>query len=492
MKKNTYQYCLDILNLPVKHKVALANLVMALASHKSENVVGLSESPVYHYQYSSIQDAITHLAADESELLEVERQILIRLLNDYWINREQRVILQTDKTVAPKPHSKVLKNRLLINIPNQKVPGNKPLSIGLEYSFINLVADEGRWSLPLSGRNIPLDQSACSVAAEQTKFLVTCEELPFHKVNMVVNTLDSGYAGPIYLDAVKHLPNLVSVVRLRKSSKVYLPANKEQQPKSIYGARFFLILKSGWKWYKKHPKTKLPYRVWRTAITEQAPDTDQVVDRVLKNGRKMKVRIRYWQTLIMRTKKGIAMKDKPFSLVCIEAFDAKQGHMIFKNPMFVAAFGKKRLEITGEEIYDYYHKRYGIEPFFGFIKRNMHAVNFKALSTEQLNKWMYIIILAVWLLFTARKAIPNRPKKWQTYAASEIEDEEHGLTLYQAFKSVLPYLLSFDSSPFLPPKSKPGPGRLKGQSQTKRTEYPYAKKTTNDTNNSTKKARAGP
>ncbi len=248
-------------------------------------------------------------------------------------------------------------------------------------------------------------------------------------------------------------------------------------------------LTSVWKWYKKHPTTKQPYCVWQEAITELLPNTDQMVDRTLKNGRQIKVRIRYWQTLIMRTKDGVAMKDKPFCLVCIEVFDANLGHMIFKNPMFIAAYGDKRLELTGEQIYDNYHKRYGIEPFFGFAKRNMHMASFQALSTKQLNNWMYILILAVWLLFTARKDIPNRPKKWQKYAQAEkVNYKKQGLTLFQAFKSVLPYLLSFDSTPFLPLKSKPGPGRQKGQTQTKRKEHRYAKKTTR----STKNARAGP
>ena len=130
-----------------------------------------------------------------------------------------------------------------------------------------------------------------------------------------------------------------------------------------------------------------------------------------------------------------------------------------------------------------------LEPFFGFVKRNMHLVNFQGLSTKQINSWVYIIILAVWLLFTARKAIPNRPKKWQKYAEAEkVDYQTKGLTLYQAFKSVLPYLLGFDTSPFLPLKSKPGPGRQKGQTQTKRIEHRYGKKTTKTTHN----ARAGP
>ncbi len=488
-KKQTHQYCLDILDLEVRHNKALVNLVMALASYKSTSVVSLSESPVYHYQYSSIQDAITHLAMDEATLLEVEQRILKLLLNHYWSTSFTEVILQTDKVVTRKPHSKVLKNRLLVNIPNQKVPGVKPLDIGLEYSFVNMVADEGRWSLPLSGRNIPLDKTASEIAVIQIKFLLTCEDLPFHGYNRVINTLDTGYATATYLDGTKHIDILISVVRLRKGSKVYLPADKNGQSKKIYGKRFYLDIDSKWKCYKKHPKTKQPYKVWQQAITKLLPNTDQTVDRTLKNGRHIKVRIRYWQTLIMRTKDGIAMDDKPFCLVCVEAFDADDGHMIFKNPMFIAAFGNKQLELTGEQIYDTYHKRYGIEPFFGFAKRNMHMENYQALSTEQLNNWMYILILAVWLLFTSRKDIPNRPKKWQKYAMAEkVNHQQQGLTLFQAFKSISPYLLSFDPTPFLPLKSKPGHGRKKGQIQTKRKEYPYAKKMTK----STKKARAGP
>ncbi len=233
MKKTTNQYCLDILHLDVRHNKALVNLVMALASHKSNSVVELSESPVYNYQYSSIQDAITHLSPDEATLLELEQRILKLLLNDYWSTIEGEVVFQTDKTVVPKAHSKVLQNRLLIPIPNQKVPGSKSLDIGLEYSFVNMAADKGRWSLPLSGRNIPLDKSASEIAVHQIVFLVTCEDLPFHRLNRVINTLDNGYATPTYLEGTKHLGNVISIVRLRKGSKVYLPASQEEKKRGM-------------------------------------------------------------------------------------------------------------------------------------------------------------------------------------------------------------------------------------------------------------------
>ena len=60
--KKTNQLCLDILKLDVHHARALANLVMAHSSHPGYSVTELCESPVYHYQYSSIADAVNAIA----------------------------------------------------------------------------------------------------------------------------------------------------------------------------------------------------------------------------------------------------------------------------------------------------------------------------------------------------------------------------------------------------------------------------------------------
>jgi hypothetical protein len=57
---------------------------MALASFKSaKSVVGLSESPVYHYQYSSITDAISNLARTSAERDE-RRKSLQRLFLEHF------------------------------------------------------------------------------------------------------------------------------------------------------------------------------------------------------------------------------------------------------------------------------------------------------------------------------------------------------------------------------------------------------------------------
>lgn len=482
-KTTTNQFCLDILKLGVGHKKALANLVMALSSYKAASVVELSESPLFHYQYSSINDAISHLVWDPPSTDAIERQIQGMCLGHYWHLAEEYVELQTDKTPIPKAHSATLPERMLIAIPNCKVPGNRPLDIGYEYSFVNLCADQGRWSLPLSARSIPLDQTPSQIAARQIVNLFAQQPLPLHGAELVVNYLDTGYASATYIDAVKDIANLVSVIRLRKGSKVYASATAQEAkpgkvPK-IYGQQYYLLTQSGYQHFKKHPKTKEPYKKWRTAITEKPPDEQTSYCQLLSNGRAVLLQVRRWNDLLMRTKDGIPMQDKPFSVVLVELTDAISGQALFKDPMFLGVFGQKRSRLSGEQIQSGYRKRYGIEPFFRFVKRDLLLDKYQTSSAQYLQNWAFVIILAVWLLFTARNVLPNRPKKWQKYNAPEKTGHQHGLSITQAHKAMQPYLLTFDQEPFLPQKSKPGPGRRKGQTQIQRTKYPYRKKTVN-------------
>jgi len=61
----TAQDCYQaLLRLDIYCAKALTNLVMALASHKTDSVVALSQSSFYHYQYSSTADAIDALCRE--------------------------------------------------------------------------------------------------------------------------------------------------------------------------------------------------------------------------------------------------------------------------------------------------------------------------------------------------------------------------------------------------------------------------------------------
>jgi hypothetical protein len=483
VKNNTNQFCLDILSLGARRSKALANLVMALSSRKADCVTALSESPLFHHQYSSITDAIAHFADSPQSLMQNEQAILQMCLGHYWDAPQGLVVLQTDKTGVVKPHSPTLPNRTLIKVSNSLVPGNKPLDIGYDYSFVNLCAEGRNWSLPLSARHIPVDKRLTTVAGEQARALLCDNQLPFKQMELVVNTLDTAYASPYYLEEVKQIPNLVSVIRSRNSTKVYQKPTPQELKKSRglrqFGKRYYLIEQSGYKHYKKHPKTKQPYEVWQEAIFDKPAEQPPPFEEQLRSGRRITIRLKCWHDMLMRTKDGIAMSNKPFTLVSVQAFDAQDGRPLFKRPMFLAAFGDKRRQLSCRQIYECYTQRYGIETFFRFGKRNLLLDKFQPPDAQHLHNWMYILILAVWLLYTARQDIISRPKKWQQYCLAEKKVlQGQCLSMAQVHKAIEPYLLTFDTAPFFPQKSKPGPGRLQGQTQTPRTHYPYVKKST--------------
>ena len=86
-KKGVEQFCHSILQMPVEKNKAIANLVLGLSSQTfAKSVVEISLSPCYHYQYSSISDAINAIfeshGYDKDQIararLEVEKKYVFK------------------------------------------------------------------------------------------------------------------------------------------------------------------------------------------------------------------------------------------------------------------------------------------------------------------------------------------------------------------------------------------------------------------------------
>lgn len=474
MKKTTNQYCLDLLNLGVRHNKALVNLIMALSSQKVGSVVCLSESPLFHYQYSSITDAVSHMATDDAGLRVLERRLLKNCLG-HCEALAAPICLATDKTVVPKPQTPTFPNRTLVACPNPAFAGARSLSVGYEYSWVNLHLGEG-WSLPLSAERIELERTAAQVAGRQVSRLLSDEELPFKNAPLIINDLDGGYGGVGYLEAVKQHLNLVSVISLRHGSRVWEAAAAGSHKSKVYGRQHYLLAADRVLLCKKHPKNGLPYEVPQAALAgHKTPDEDTAWEETLKNGRRVCFRVRRFNDLLWRTVDGVAMKDRPFDVALIEVRDALTGEPVFKRPLFLGIFGDKRAQLQTPQIPKTYRKRYHIEPFFRFAKQNMAMCGFQTPVAQHLDNWMYVILAACWVLFYAARCLKNQPKKWQRYLEGQAQNEPVQ-SLAQAQKAALNYLLTFDQTPFLPQKSKPGPGRKKGQRQPQRTKHRYVRK----------------
>lgn len=479
------QFCKSILQIEVGNSKALANLVMGLCSSpQAGSVAEVSLSDCYHYQYSSINKAISslyknqaaepaaHYSADrlavEQKLLSLKQAHFEKPFDKFWL-------LNTDITPIFCPHSPTLPQRRYVYKPNNQIKGNRPVEIGYELSTVGLSCrrplyglSEPSWNPPLSMRLVPYAANKNSFTAQQVNDLFDNKDLPFHQ-KLTVNTLDSNYSSPEYIAATYHQLNLANIIRLASNRKVWeqlsepqvaanRKANKDNRgANKVYGEEFKLNESEN----------------WATTWTKQ-----QQFCTKLSNGKKIIVEVNIWENRLLRTKRGHNMKDKPFDLISIELLDAETALPIFKRKMWLGVWGSRRKELSGEEIYSAYRNRYDIEHFFRFGKQKLLLDKYQTPDEEHLQNWMEVVSLAYWLLFIGKQESKHQCRKWQQYDQNHKKRIQHQLkvTPSQVQMQLGSIILSFDQGPFLPKVKIKGKGRQKGARQVKRARFEVLKK----------------
>ena len=279
---------------------------MALSSYQqADSLVQLSESPIFHYQFSSVFKPIHDLVKTHEDYTGLKDRILGQCLK--YAQPKKRVLLQTDVTPLLKEHSPTLENRQHVKKSNTIIKGNKPLGIGYPLSSINLSV-ESKWSLPLSRGRVPLDHTESSYAVEQLKRLLPTL-LDTLDYDLIINTTDSGYTHASYISPLYEEDNLLCISRFRCGSKVYTPAagdNPKGTPK-IYQDCFYL--RNQTRIYKgKTPKTEKPYEKEQITIYDLACSEEQQFETTTEKGRPIVVQLSRWNDLKIRSKKGHSMK----------------------------------------------------------------------------------------------------------------------------------------------------------------------------------------
>ena len=476
------RFCHEILRLKIHRSRAAINLVMALASYEAaQSSTELSLSPVYHYQYSSICDALSDMAKDETSRNKVRHQ-LQSLCMGYFkpgVCKALPIVLQTDSSPIGKAHSPTLPGRTYIAVPNNVIRGNKPLDIGYEVSFVNLSDPSGKWSLPLHAQRVGIDQTASETALTQIGQLLKHPGLGLSD-RLCLNTLDSSYGHAAYLAPSFAYDNLVSVVRLRGSMKVWTRQRGKNMggAPGVYGEKFYLHAHSKTVTYMRHPRTGQPYEVFQRSVFE-LPAQDQVVlNSQTTKGRKVKIHLHRWNDVMIRTKDGHNMKDKPFDLLAIKVRDAQTDRPVFDRDMFVAISGKRKAEVSSLTGHQTYRRRYDIEPFLRFSKQRLLLDKYQTPVVGHFDNWLLCHQIAAWLLYTAKDEVDFQPRKWRKYLPQNQPGKCRGqLTIAQTRHAAQDLFLTFDQNPFIPRKSKKGRPRKVGETQIQRTRYEVVKKT---------------
>lgn len=195
----------------------------------------------------------------------------------------------------------------------------------------------------------------------------------------------------------------------------------------------------------------------------------------LSNGRKAIVRIEIREEMMIRSKRKKNMKDKPFRLLSAQLLDPETEEPIYKSKrrMWLGIWGKRRKELTGEEIYWSYRNRFDIEHFLCFGKQRLLLDKFQTPDAEHLDNWMEVASLAYWLLWVSQEQAHPQVLKWQQYDENYKKrvQQELRVSPSEVQRQMERIILSFEQEQFIPKLKIKIKGRQKGQTQPKRKRY---------------------
>lgn len=124
--------------------------------------------------------------------------------------------------------------------------------------------------------------------------------------------------------------------------------------------------------------------------------------------------------------------------------------------------GKKRLELSLQNIFDAYRQRFDIEHFFRFGKNKLLMDKSQTPDVEHEEAWWQINMIAYVQLYLARDLAKNAPKPWEKYLET-FKSSSSKISPTQVQKDFGRIIQTF-GTPALPPKRlKNAPGRQKGK-----------------------------
>ncbi len=474
----------------------MINLLLSLSSSDSKSVVGLSDSALFEHSYSSISQCVSSLGSNMTDFRSVLSELQCVFMRYYPVT--DTYSLQTDTTPITKPHSAKLSDRQYVNVPNNVIHGNKSLDIGYNYSYINLgyTPPEGgsRWSLPLSVERVLPQSDAITTALVQMSCLMTDEALPFGNAKQISSTADSGYFTPRYLaPLIEKYDNVVPICRSRHGSKVWQKAEVvprfegQRGTNSVYAKKtHYLIGHSDVKKYTDSKTQKEILKV-RDSVYDIVPTQTTEFQSVTSRGRNLIIRITRWDNMMIRSKKGNNMKDKPFNLFGSQVIDAQTGELIFQRPMFIGVFGELKGNIDSLQAHQAYRNRYDIEGHNRFSSHQLLLNGFQTPNVSNLDNWTLVVAMAYWLLFVAADEVDlilkpwerNLPKNKAIFNAQKTQNTEKKApkkSIAQTKKGAFSFFHTFDRKAFSPKSVKNGKGRKTGTKIAQRLNQKVVKK----------------
>ncbi len=375
----------------------LMELIDAISSTPPvRSVVEYSLSDVFRRSYSTLFKAINELVVPGMLLPELVAPSLPRPRQwPFWL-------LLVDVTPQPRPYAHTLADRGMVYQP-EVVKNKLPVTIGHQYATVALGLEEEvgvsvSWVVPLLTERVATEADKELVGAAQVDALLADPALPFGR-ELCVEVGDTSYAKPAYLHAHRHHANLITIARVRSNRTFYqqvVPPDEALRGPghpTWYGAAFSLSAPQSW-WAPDEMHTQ-----WETS----------------RRGKRYRVEIQAWHKLLMRGQHKpvrLPIHRYPFTLVRIVR-DDEQGQPLDKHPLWLLVIGDRRHELTLEQIYQAYSKRFAIEHFFRFGKQKLVLSGFQTPEVVREENWWELVHIAYAQLWMARHLAAALPRPWE-------------------------------------------------------------------------------
>jgi hypothetical protein len=372
-----------------KRKDAIMNLLDALTSygHQCDSVVQLSLADCFKHQYSSITDAIA------DGLPHAKWAEIIKLIYSYANKDIKHNRFLLDCTAQPRPYARKLSDKTITHFPNA-APGNKPICVGHQYSLLALLpsdAEDKHWLVPISVKRIESNKKGNEEGMNQ---IVDCIKTLSLTKEINISIGDTLYGTENCRITASKQDNLIHVFRINSKRNVYFaPTNfSEKGRKKEYGNKMIL----------------------NDENTHRPCDQQEEIQWSSRKGKKCKVIIKSWQNMLLRGSKKFRSSHYPINMVQVKVigFDGKS---VFKRPLWLGVFGKKRDDVNLIDAYQNYIARYDIEHFFRYGKQKLLLNAYQTSDTSHEELWWQFCLLAYAQLYLSKSLVPAIPQQWERY-----------------------------------------------------------------------------
>ena len=390
----------------------------------------LSLSAVFQRKWSSLYKALEKGEIDADECANYLAQ---------EVPQEGVCHFSLDGTGWPRLRARTMDDRQYIYLPTQAVDGGS-ICVGYPYSLLDWVPEtQSSWSLSVSVKRIPSNESAISVGIEQIKALNQARQ--DYKGALDIVAADGKYGNANFLRPLQD-QRCGIVVRLRKDRVLYQtpeePKVRKRGRPRIHGERFAF----------KQPQT------WG--------NPDEVVD--LDHDRWGQVRLERWNVL-----HGKLDADVPFDVIRARVHLERDKP---PKPVWLAwqapAIIPENLQVDAAMIWRAYCHRWPVEPNIRFRKQRLGWCKPQFQDKETGDRWSWLVALAVWMLFLARPIVHDHPLPWQ---------KSQSRLTPQRVQQGLPLIFAHFGSPTRPPKLRGiPPGWHRGRRRAPKKRFGVVKK----------------